>query len=284
MDLKKTGTFLAQRRREKSLTQAQLAAILGVTDKAVSRWETGRGFPDVSVLPALAAALEVTVADLVNGEMAAPTQESRGESAQEALLGALSYAGRMRRSVAAALLAVGGVLLLLAPLVVAGIPSVWMALSGALLLGAAALLRWKKGPLPALSPRAARLGALGFLAAALVLACLPRGVAMNWGVPPGEAPRVTYHAYFDLLPFAYGNFFPLLTAALTALLAAGMVLLLLRPGAARGRRCFVTGVVALAFSAAALLFAGSRVTAAAVGISLCLLFSAALQAMGSRGE
>lgn len=284
MDLKKTGAFLAQRRREKALTQAQLAAAIGVTDKAVSRWETGRGFPDVSVLPALAAALEVTVAELVNGEATAPSQESRGESAQQALLGALSYAGRMRRSVAAALLALGGAALLLAPLVVVGLPSVWMAAVGALLLGAAALLRWKKGPLPALSPRAARLGALGFLVAALVLACLPRGVAMNWGVPPGEAPRVTYHAYFDLLPFGYGNFFPLLTAALTALLAVGMVLLLLRPGAAGGRRCFVGGVVALAFSVAALLFAGSRVTAVAVGITLCLLFSAALQAMGSRGE
>ena len=41
MDLRKTGAFIAQRRREKGLTQSQLAAHLAVTDKAVSRWETG---------------------------------------------------------------------------------------------------------------------------------------------------------------------------------------------------------------------------------------------------
>lgn len=50
MDLKKTGLFISGMRKEKSMTQKELAERLSVTDKAVSRWETGKGFPDVSIL------------------------------------------------------------------------------------------------------------------------------------------------------------------------------------------------------------------------------------------
>ena len=46
MDPHKTGTFIAALRRGKNMTQEDLAGAVGVTDKAVSRWETGRGLPD----------------------------------------------------------------------------------------------------------------------------------------------------------------------------------------------------------------------------------------------
>ena len=68
MDLQKTGRFIASLRKEHGWTQKDLAERVGVTDKAVSRWETGRGFPDVSCLPALADALEVPISELVRGE------------------------------------------------------------------------------------------------------------------------------------------------------------------------------------------------------------------------
>ena len=58
MDLNKTGLFIAYRRKQKGLTQKDLSEKIGVTDKAVSRWETGRGFPDVSLLEALAEVLD----------------------------------------------------------------------------------------------------------------------------------------------------------------------------------------------------------------------------------
>ena len=57
MDAKKTGTFIGMLRRQMGLTQAELAERIGVTDKAVSRWETGKGFPDLSLLQPLAAEL-----------------------------------------------------------------------------------------------------------------------------------------------------------------------------------------------------------------------------------
>ena len=50
MDAKKFGNFIAQARREQKLTQAQLAQRLHVTDKAVSRWERGLGFPDIGTI------------------------------------------------------------------------------------------------------------------------------------------------------------------------------------------------------------------------------------------
>lgn len=53
MDQKKIGAFIAQCRKEKSLTQMQLAELLDITNQAVSKWENGRGMPDVSLLQPL---------------------------------------------------------------------------------------------------------------------------------------------------------------------------------------------------------------------------------------
>lgn len=50
MEAKELGAFIAQIRKENQMTQAQLAACLKVTDKAVSRWERGMGFPDIQTL------------------------------------------------------------------------------------------------------------------------------------------------------------------------------------------------------------------------------------------
>ncbi|MBR0373951.1 MAG: helix-turn-helix transcriptional regulator [Mogibacterium sp.] len=71
MDTEKTGKFIAALRKEKNLTQAQLAEKILVSDKAVSRWETGRGFPDINNLEAISGCLDVSVAELLKGERAA---------------------------------------------------------------------------------------------------------------------------------------------------------------------------------------------------------------------
>ena len=66
MDAKEFGAFLAQVRRERNMTQAELAQQLHVTDKAVSRWERGIGLPDINTLEPLADALGLTLADLMH--------------------------------------------------------------------------------------------------------------------------------------------------------------------------------------------------------------------------
>ena len=61
MDREMLGRFIAQRRKELNLTQRELAEALHVTDKAVSKWERGLSYPDVTLLQPLAAALGLRV-------------------------------------------------------------------------------------------------------------------------------------------------------------------------------------------------------------------------------
>ena len=63
-----TGGTIRRLREGRRLTQARLAELLGVTDKAVSRWETGRGLPDLTLLEPLAKALGISVPELLSGE------------------------------------------------------------------------------------------------------------------------------------------------------------------------------------------------------------------------
>ena len=62
------GKFLCQLRKEKGLTQLQLAEKLNVTDKAVSRWETGKNYPDIEMFEGLAAVLDVSISELLEGK------------------------------------------------------------------------------------------------------------------------------------------------------------------------------------------------------------------------
>lgn len=68
MDLNKISNFIKQKRKELGITQDELAEKLFVTEKAISRWETGRGTPDISLLLPLSKELNVEVSELLNGE------------------------------------------------------------------------------------------------------------------------------------------------------------------------------------------------------------------------
>ena len=69
MDQIKIGRFIAEKRKERGLTQAQLAETFGITDRAVSKWETGRSLPDASIMLELCGLLGITVNDLLCGEI-----------------------------------------------------------------------------------------------------------------------------------------------------------------------------------------------------------------------
>ena len=68
MNQKQIGRFIAQKRKEKNLTQMQLAEILGVSNKTVSKWENGNCMPDYSIIKSLCKELEITVSELMDGE------------------------------------------------------------------------------------------------------------------------------------------------------------------------------------------------------------------------
>ncbi len=98
MDSNKMGAFIAQVRKERGLTQPELAQKINVTDKAVSKWERGVGFPDIKIIEALAEALGVSVSELMNGERmenAVRDSESDNISNDDILTENKKYAGKI---------------------------------------------------------------------------------------------------------------------------------------------------------------------------------------------
>ncbi len=84
MNQVKIGKFIASKRKEQGLTQLQLAEKLCITDRAVSKWETGKSLPDTSLMPELCKLLKITINDLLCGEVV--SVENYNEKAEKALL------------------------------------------------------------------------------------------------------------------------------------------------------------------------------------------------------
>ena len=84
MDQIKIGRFISEKRKAQGMTQAQLAEKLGITDRAVSKWETGRSMPDVSLMMELCSQLGITVNDLLCGEVV--SMEKFNETTEKNLL------------------------------------------------------------------------------------------------------------------------------------------------------------------------------------------------------
>lgn len=82
MDNIQFGAFVAQLRKEQGLTQKELADRLHVTDKAVSKWETGKGFPDVKLLEPLAQVLGVSLVELLQGARTEKESLTIGEAGE----------------------------------------------------------------------------------------------------------------------------------------------------------------------------------------------------------
>lgn len=103
MDQQKIGTFIARRRKELNLTQKELADKLGITDRAVSKWENGRCMPDLSLLQPLSRILRVGINDLLSGELV-PEEKVREKSERNIVsvadMAQLTYLGNIRTGMA----------------------------------------------------------------------------------------------------------------------------------------------------------------------------------------
>lgn len=87
MDQVKIGKFIAERRKIVNLTQSQLAEKLGVTDRAISKWERGKSMPDSSIMLELCSLLNISVNDLLTGEIV--TMENYNKELENNMLEAL---------------------------------------------------------------------------------------------------------------------------------------------------------------------------------------------------
>lgn len=82
MDNAKTGKLIAELRKRHSLTQQQLADKINLSNKTISKWESGNGCPDLSNLPILAETLGISVDELLKGELNYSDQETNSESSK----------------------------------------------------------------------------------------------------------------------------------------------------------------------------------------------------------
>ena len=121
MDTMKTGSYLAALRKDAGMTQQEVADRLGVSNKTVSKWESGGGFPDIAILPALAELYGVTADDLLAGETVRGT--TGGQQVEQYL--AQRYGLRWRIGYALAALC------LLAAVLFRAYTWVWLLLAGA---------------------------------------------------------------------------------------------------------------------------------------------------------
>ena len=83
MEPQKTGKLINYLRSKKSLTQKQLADALNVTDKAVSKWERGLSFPDISMLEPIAETLDISIMEILAGEKKSADETITREEAQQ---------------------------------------------------------------------------------------------------------------------------------------------------------------------------------------------------------
>lgn len=94
MDQKKIGSFLKELRKEKGVTQEQLAEIFGVSGRTVSRWETGSNMPDLDVLIEIADYYNVELRELLDGER---RSESMNEEMKETVLKVADYSNEEKQ-------------------------------------------------------------------------------------------------------------------------------------------------------------------------------------------
>lgn len=97
MGAKKFGTFIATLRKENNMTQVELAQKLQVTDKAVSKWERGLGFPDINTIEPLADALGVSVLEIMRSERIAETEITQ-DTASAALTDIFEFVKLQRKA------------------------------------------------------------------------------------------------------------------------------------------------------------------------------------------
>jgi len=284
VDKNTTGRFIAELRKQKGFTQKELAENLMVTDKAISRWETGKGLPDTSLLKPLGDVLGVSVTELLSGKKI--EEVDMKERADNIILEALNYSKRMLASVISVTIFIIGIAFIISPLFLASKSYIWTL--GLIIVAIAILYIYtrKRGYSMKATDRVYYLAALALQGIALVLEVLPIGVVMVFATSPTKQ-TIEVYSYFSLLPVGYANFTPLLTGILTILiiLLGAIALFRFDRAASIRKTIFVCSIISLLFSIVPLfLFGTVGMTVASYAVSCAILLSICLQAVANRKE
>ncbi len=114
MDQIKIGRFIAEERKRKGYTQKQLSEKLNISDKTISKWETGNGFPEVSLLLPLCGELGITVNELLSGERI--TEEDYQRKAEDNMVNLVREAQESRKKIILSALVAGLTIIAALPL------------------------------------------------------------------------------------------------------------------------------------------------------------------------
>ena len=257
MDAKTTGRFIAELRKQKGYTQKELAEKIMVTDKAISRWETGKGLPDTSLLKPL------------------------GD-----ILDSLKYSSRMLANMVNLVLFLIGLALVISPVFLTSRKYYWV--GGIVFIGIAVLRTYlkKEGKTVKLTDRAFYAVGIAFHAISLILELLPLGAVLIFAPSPTERVIHTY-SYFDLNLVGYANFSPMLTGILTVAVVILGITILCRYEKAKKRKkaVFVCSVIAFVLSFVPLfMFSSDGMTMISYVISAAMAVSICFQAVANRRE
>ena len=114
MDQMKIGRFIADERKRKGYTQKQLSEKLEISDKTISKWERGNGFPEVSLLLPLCNELEITVNELLSGERV--SEEDYLKKAEENMVNLVREAQESKKKIILSAMAAGLTIIAAVPL------------------------------------------------------------------------------------------------------------------------------------------------------------------------
>lgn len=290
MDANKIGNFITLLRKEKGMTQKELAEKLMVTDKAVSRWETGRGLPDTSLLTSLGEILGVSIEELLLGEFM--EEKEAKEKSDKLILEALKYSSNRASDIITLFLILIGIAMLATPLftTINGariwiVKSVWIIMGLICIAGAGAnIYLRKKVKSIKLSEKVFYILGEIFIIFALIFEILPLGGVMKFADGPNSY-FVELNSYFDIIFIGYGDFVYMITGIFTvAAVLMGMGSLFKFKCSAKLRNvAFVCNVVSLIFSIMPSLLKGTEaMNWASYLICVFLFVSLIFQSMANR--
>lgn len=276
MNPKKTGEYICKLRRDKQLTQNELAEKIGVTDKAISKWECGNGFPDITLLEPLAKELDTSVAELLSGE--SYDNDTKQEQTDKIIIESFTYIqNTSRRTVGSLFVIFGALMLIMVALSIAGEWFDYVFGFGIIAIAVGIVLLVVKKPFiySKISKQVAQWIAFGALVVAIILESLPYGTVLKFFSGPDEEPIIRFYSYFNPITFAYANFAPFITAILTVAIAVlSLVLNLVKRKATKLRNTqFITTLVAAIISIGPIFYGYEYVTIIGVIITLLLIIS-----------
>lgn len=284
MDAKTTGRFIAELRKQKGYTQKELAERIMVTDKAISRWETGKGLPETSLLKPLGDALGVSVGELLSGKKI--EEAKMKDQADRIILDALKYSSRMLAKIINLIFFLVGLALVLSPFFLTSRKYYW---AGGIVFVGVAVLRTclkKGGKTVKLKDKAFYAVGVAFSVVSLVLELLPLGAVLIFAPAPKERVISTY-SYFDLNLVGYANFSPMLTGILTVAVVILGITALCRYDKAKicKKAAFICGVISFVLSFVPLFMFGSDgMTTISYIISAAMAASISFQAVANRRQ